>query len=109
MILNWLEQHRSDLLGLAADLVATPSPNLPLVVNADEERSMKYGSEFLAAECGIKADAALLGEPSAIDGPEFEFLHLLSRGITCFRVRIYGTQMHSSLSDRLRSINANIK
>lgn len=221
MILNWLEHHRTDLLRFAADLVATPSPNLPgderavvkvvlahmdrlglgmpevaakephrpnvilrlrgarpgrtlmlcghsdtkpvgdltqwktdplqpvfadgklyglgstdmkgavaamiyataalkqceadlpgdllLVINADEERSMKYGSEFLATEYGIRADAALLGEPSGIDGPEFEFLHLLSRGITCFKIRVFGTQMHSSLSDRLHAINANIK
>ena len=80
-----------------------------LVVNADEERSMKFGSEFLATEYGIHADVALLGEPSGIDGPEFEYLHLLSRGITCFKIRVFGTQMHSSLTDRLPSINANAK
>jgi acetylornithine deacetylase/succinyl-diaminopimelate desuccinylase-like protein len=80
-----------------------------LVINADEERSMKYGSEFLSTEYGIQADIALLGEPSGIDGPEFEFLHLLSRGISCFKIRVFGTQMHSSLSDCLPSVNANIK
>lgn len=80
-----------------------------LVVNADEERSMKFGSEFLAGEYGIKADVALLGEPSAIDGPEFEFLHLVSRGVACFKIRVHGTQMHSSLTDRLPALNANLK
>lgn len=85
------------------------SGDLLLVINADEERSMKFGSEFLATEYGLRADAALLGEPSGIDGPEFEFLHLLSRGISCFRVRVFGTQMHSSLSDRLHGVNANLK
>jgi len=49
-----------------------------------------------------------LGEPSGIDGPEFEFLHILSRGISCFKVRVFGTQMHSSLTDRLPSVNANV-
>ena len=80
-----------------------------LVINADEERSMKFGSEFLATDYGIQADVALLGEPSGIDGPEFEFLHLLSRGLCCFKVRVLGTQMHSSLTDRLPSVNANVK
>jgi acetylornithine deacetylase len=83
--------------------------DLLLVINADEERSMKFGSEFLATEYGLRADAALLGEPSGIAGPEFEFLHLLSRGVACFKVRVHGTQMHSSLSDRLPSVNANVK
>lgn len=83
--------------------------DLLLVINADEERSMKFGSEYLATEYGIKADVALLGEPSGIDGPEFEFLHLLSRGISCFKIRVRGTQMHSSLTDRLPSVNANLK
>lgn len=83
--------------------------DLLLVINADEERSMKFGSEFLSTEYGIKADIAVLGEPSGIAGPEFEFLHLLSRGISCFKIRIHGTQMHSSLTDRLPSVNANVK
>jgi len=83
--------------------------DLLLVINADEERSMKFGSEFLANEYGIRADVALLGEPSAIGGPEFEFLHLVSRGVACFKIRVHGTQMHSSLTDRLPAINANVK
>ena len=79
-----------------------------LVVNADEEYSMECGSEFLSADYGIKADVALLGEPSGIDGPEFEFLHLVSRGLSCFRIRVRGTQMHSSLTNRVPSVNANV-
>jgi acetylornithine deacetylase len=82
---------------------------LLLVIDADEERSMKFGSEFLATQQGLRADVALLGEPSGIEGPEFEFLHLLSRGVCCFKVRVQGTQMHSSLTDRLPSVNANVK
>ena len=83
--------------------------DLLLVINADEERSMTFGSEYLSTEYGLKADIALLGEPSAIDGPEFEYLHLLSRGLSCFKIKVNGTQMHSSLSDRLASVNANVK
>jgi acetylornithine deacetylase len=77
-----------------------------LVVNADEELTMEFGSQYLSEEYGLKADVALLGEPSGIAGDEFEFLHLLSRGISCFKLRVRGTQMHSSLSDRLPSVNA---
>jgi acetylornithine deacetylase/succinyl-diaminopimelate desuccinylase-like protein len=93
-----LQQCQADLAG-----------DVLLVVNADEERSMEFGSEFLATEYGIQADVALLGEPSGINGPEFEYLHLLSRGVACFKIRVFGTQMHSSLTDRLPSVNANVK
>ena len=80
-----------------------------LVVNADEERSMEFGSGYLSTDYGLQADVALLGEPCAIDGPEFEFLHLLSRGMSCFKVRVRGTQMHSSLTDRKSAVSANVK
>ena len=83
--------------------------DLLLVINADEEWGMRFGSEYLATEYGIQADVALLGEPSGIDGPEFEFLHLVSRGASCFKISVRGTQMHSSLTDRLPSTNANMK
>ena len=92
-------------LGAEAELAG----DVLLVINADEEYSMQFGSEYLATEYGLQADVALLGEPSGIDGPEFEFLHLVSRGISCFKIRVRGTQMHSSLSDRLHSVNANVK
>lgn len=82
---------------------------LMLVINADEERSMRLGSEYLATEYGIQADIALLGEPSAIAGEEFEYLHIVSRGVCCFTIRVRGTQMHSSLSSRLPCVNAAAK
>ena len=85
------------------------SGELLLLINVDEEHSMAFGSEYLATEYGIEADVALLGEPSGINGPEFEFLHLLSRGISCFQIRVHGTQMHSSLTDRIPAVNAIVK
>ncbi len=93
-----LKRHEKDLTG-----------NILLVVNADEERTMTFGSHFLSTEHDLRADVALLGEPSGVAGPEFEFLHLLSRGISCFKITVRGTQMHSSLTDRLASVNANVK
>ena len=83
--------------------------DLLLVLVADEEYDMKCGSYYLATECELRADVALIGEPSGIDGEEFEYLPILSRGISCFKVRVRGTQMHSSLSDRLPSVNASVK
>ena len=57
----------------------------------------------------LQADVALLGEPSGIDGPEFEFLHIVSRGLSCFKIRVRGTQMHSSLTDRMPAVSANVQ
>ena len=86
-----LSKYRSQLNG-----------NLLLVINSDEERTMEFGSGFLSREFAIQADIGLIGEPSGIVGPEFEFLHVVSRGISCFTVRVFWTQMHSSLTDMLR-------
>jgi acetylornithine deacetylase/succinyl-diaminopimelate desuccinylase-like protein len=71
---------------------------------ADEEAGASYGSKFLAPRLeGV--DAALIGEPSGWDR-DWQGLHLVSRGVCCFRIQVRGTQMHSSLSDRMPSVNA---
>ena len=81
---------------LAGDLV--------LAFVADEEAGATLGSRFLAPRLsGI--DAALIGEPSGWER-DWQGLHLVSRGLCCFRVHVHGTQMHSSLSDRMPSVNA---
>ena len=36
-------------------------------------------------------------------------MHLVSRGVAIFRVSVTGTQMHSSLSDLLESVNASLE
>jgi acetylornithine deacetylase/succinyl-diaminopimelate desuccinylase family protein len=82
------------------------SGNLLLLFSADEEAGGTFGAEFLSKENKLRADIGLIGEPSGITR-DWEYLHLVSRGETCFVITVLGTQMHSSISDTLPSINAN--
>ncbi len=78
--------------------------DLVLAFVADEEDGGVHGSKFLAPLLqGV--DACLVGEPSGWER-DWQGIHLVSRGVCCFRVRVHGTQMHSSLSDRMESVNA---
>ena len=85
---------------VAGDLVA--------VFTADEEAGSLLGSKWMADNGLLDADAAVIGEPSGIE-EEWESLHLVSRGAALFKVRITGTQMHSSISDRIKGINATVQ
>ncbi len=82
--------------------------NLLLLFTADEEAGSAYGADYLVEEKLVQADAALLGEPCGIRD-EWEYICLLSRGNCCFRVKVWGTQLHSSISDILPSVNASSK
>ena len=74
---------------------------------ADEENGASQGSKFVAPLLK-NVDAVLVGEPS---GWEYDWqgIHLVSRGVCCFRIKVTGTQRHSSLSDRMPNINASLR
>jgi acetylornithine deacetylase len=79
-----------------------------LVLTADEEAGSRHGAAWLAASGHLQGDAAVLGEPCGIER-EWEAVDVVSRGAALFRVRVRGTQMHSSLSDRLPAVNATVQ
>jgi acetylornithine deacetylase len=85
-----------------------PRGELTLVLTADEEAGSVLGARFLAENGHLRADAAIIGEPCGIVR-EWEAIDLVSRGAALFRVRVTGTQMHSSLSDRLPAVNATVQ
>jgi len=96
MVFAAVALRESGLPQLAGDLV--------LSFVADEEAGGRLGSRFLAPRLS-DVDACLIGEPSGWEH-DWQGLHLVSRGVCCFRIRVRGTQMHSSLSDRVPSVNA---
>jgi acetylornithine deacetylase/succinyl-diaminopimelate desuccinylase family protein len=79
--------------------------DLVLAFTADEEAGSNFGAKFAAGHPECRADACLIGEPSGWQD-DWQGMHLASRGLCCFRVRVHGTQMHSSLADRVPSKNA---
>ena len=81
---------------------------IALALTADEENGSVYGSKWLADQGHIKADVCVIGEPGGIF-TEWESVHLVSRGAALFKVVVFGTQMHSSISDQLPAVNATLK
>ncbi len=82
--------------------------DLLLALTADEETGSGYGAIHLANDYGLKADIALIAEPSGVRR-ELEQICIASRGTFAFEVRVRGTQMHSSISDQFPSVNASVK
>ena len=82
--------------------------DLLLALTADEEAGGVYGAIHLVQEHGLQADMAMIAEPCGLT-EELEHLCIASRGSLCFRIRVRGTQMHSSTSDIFPSVNASAK
>jgi acetylornithine deacetylase/succinyl-diaminopimelate desuccinylase-like protein len=78
-----------------------------LVLSADEEGPVVDGARYLVQEAGITADAALIAEPCGVDHA-WESIPLFSRGLSCMRFFVKGTQTHSSVSDRRETVNASL-
>ena len=92
----------------ALQAVAADWPGrLLLVFTADEENGGQDGLGWLC-DHGLRADAALIAEPSGIDR-SMDTLALGCRGVLRFSLEFSGTQMHSSMSDRRGAINASHK
>ena len=82
--------------------------NLVLAFTADEEAGSVYGADYLVEKKLVMADAAIFGEPAGVQ-EEWQGIYLISRGISCFRIRVWGTQMHSSVAGLLPAVNASAK
>jgi acetylornithine deacetylase/succinyl-diaminopimelate desuccinylase-like protein len=94
--------------GAALAEVGVPAGTLRVVLTADEENGSRFGAVFLAEQPDFAADAVVVGEPTGMASP-WAYLAVASRGIACFRISVRGTQMHSSLSDQVPSVNASVK
>jgi acetylornithine deacetylase len=81
---------------------------LQLVFTADEEAGSILGSKWMAENGHLSADVAVIGEPSGVD-QEWQSIAVISRGAALFKVKVTGTQMHSSVSDRIKGINATVE
>lgn len=93
-------------MGAMADI--DPPGRLTAVFTADEEAGSSLGAKWLADNGLLAADACVIGEPSGVER-EWESLHLVSRGACLLRITVRGTQMHSSISDRIKGVNATVK
>src|SRR4029079_24158 len=79
--------------------------SLTLILTADEEYGSVYGAEYLVRQGALDVDGIVLGEPSGVH-EDWDAIRVVSRGISCFKVRVFGTQIHSSISDQFPVLNA---
>jgi len=94
--------------GAALIEAGAPPGTLKIVLTADEEAGSRYGARFLAGRPELSADSVLVGEATGMEVP-WAYVAVASRGLSCFLVKVRGTQMHSSLSDQVPSVNASVQ
>jgi acetylornithine deacetylase len=94
--------------GAAAAATAELGGSVKLAFTADEEAGGVYGSKWLAENGLLEADACVIAEPSGVR-KDWEAIRLVSRGVAIFKVSVRGTEMHSSLTDDLDGVSANLK
>ncbi|MGQ9584267.1 MAG: M20 family metallopeptidase [Anaerolineae bacterium] len=82
--------------------------DLLVILVANEEAPGEFGANWLVKNHEIKADFCLVAEGCGIR-EEFERLPVCARNTVLFRTKVYGTQIHSSLSDQVPSVNASVK
>jgi acetylornithine deacetylase/succinyl-diaminopimelate desuccinylase-like protein len=87
---------------LAAAAFAHVAPeaagSLSVIFTADEEYGSAKGAHYLVESSALTGiDGIILGEPSGIH-QDWDAIRIVSRGISCFRVLVHGTQTHSSIS-----------
>ncbi len=92
----------------AAKLVGLSRGQVVLALTADEEGPALEGPRYLVQELGLRADAVLIAEPCGIR-TDWEMIPLISRGISCLRFTVEGTQTHSSIGDRIPVVNASVE
>lgn len=88
-----------------ASVIDDVTGSLTLILTSDEEYGSRFGAQYLVEQGVLAIDGIVLGEPSGVHD-DWEALRTVSRGIACFKVRVYGTQIHSSISDQLPVFNA---
>jgi acetylornithine deacetylase len=90
------------------EVVGPVAGDVTLALLADEEAGSHFGARHVAPLVAGRADACLIGEPGGWQH-DYQALHLVSRGLFAFMIEVRGTQVHSSLSDRMPSVNATVK
>jgi len=94
-------------LAAAAKSGADLHGRVELALTADEEDEAIDGVRYLVQEAGTRADAVLIAEPCGVEAA-WDSIPLISRGYCGVRIRVTGTRMHSSVSDRVPVVNASL-
>lgn len=103
--------NKGQVAAMISAAVALKSCDLPssgsvlLALSADEEEGSAFGIDFLLEEGLISADGGLVAEASGIT-TDWERLAVVTNGFSGFTVRVFGTQIHSSLANIVPTVNA---